>query len=182
MTSAPRRLDRRPSRSVPATLLALVLLVLGVLGLWTLGSLLFDGAWPAWAASPVDAVSGLRLDSSPMATAAAALVVAGVLLLLSAALPGRTARRLVLTDDVPGATAVSHRDLSRHVRRRVERSDGVQSSRVRVSRRRVDVDALSPLDDPDPVRLRVEEASREAVDALHPIPAPRVRVRMRRAR
>lgn len=182
MTSTPRRLDRRPSRSVPVTLLALVLLAAGVLGVWLLGSLLVDGSWPAWALPSLETVSGLRLDSAPMATAAVVLAVLGLLLLLAALLPGRRSHRLVLADEIPGATAVSQRDLGRRVRRRVERADGVQSAAVRVSPRRVDVAVVSPLDDTEPVRRRAEEAAHLAVTALHPAPAPRVRVRMRRAR
>lgn len=182
MTSTPRRLDRRPSRTVPASLLALFLLVLGLLGIGVLGARMVDGAWPAWTAPSMDAAGDLRLDSAPVATAAAVLVMVGVFLLLAAALPGRAARRLVLADETVGETAVSQRDLGRHVRRRVERADGVQSARVHVTPRRVEVDVLCPLDDPEPVRLHVEQAARDAVDTLHPVPAPRVRVRMRRAR
>lgn len=182
MSSTPRRLDRRPARSAPVIVVAVALLAAGVLGIWLLGALVVDGALPAWATGAVDAVGSLRLDSAPMAAAAVLLTVVGLTLLVSAVVPGRSAHRSLLADDIAGMTVMSHRDLGRRVQRRIERADGVQSARVRVGPRRVDALVLTPLDDHDPVRRRIMEAAQDTVAALRPDPIPRVRVRLRRAR
>lgn len=182
MSTTPRRLDRRPARSAPVILVAVALLAAGTLGIWLFGSLVIDGAVPAWAAGPVDTVGSLRFDSTAVSVVAALLAAVGLLLLMSAVVPGRSAHRPLMADDIAGMTVMSHRDLGRRVQRRLERTDGVHSARVRVSSHRVNAVVLTPLNDPDRVHRRVVEAARHAVAALRPDPEPRIRVRVRRAR
>ena len=61
-TSAPK-LIRRPSRSIATSLLALLLLVVGGLGIWLCGVRLFDGAWPAGTTAAVNGFEGGRSES-----------------------------------------------------------------------------------------------------------------------
>lgn len=180
MTAAPRRLDRRPSRSVPVTLLALVVLAAGILGVWLLGSLLIDGAWPASAHGALAGIGALRPDSTPVLVTAAVLGALGLVLLLAALLPGTPSRSRVLDGEIPGQTAVSRRDLGRRVSLRIERVEGVHSARATVSRRRVDVVVRTVVDDADSVLHAAREAAERSVAELRPATALRTRVRIRR--
>lgn len=179
-TTTPRRLDRRPTRSVPVGLLGLLLLAAGLLGAWLLGSLLIDGAWPAWAGSRLQAIGAARLDSTPVLVTAGVLGVLGLILLLAALLPGRASRIRVLADEIPGQTAVSHRDLARRVALRTERVDGVHSARADFSGRRLDVLVRTVVDDPETVLRAARTAVEESVAEIRPAAAFRTRVRIRR--
>ncbi|ATG53373.1 alkaline shock response membrane anchor protein AmaP [Brachybacterium ginsengisoli] len=180
MSTAPPRLVRRPARTVPATLLGLLLLAAGATALWLLITLLVDGSWPASARSALAAVGAQRLDSTPMLVAAGVLAALGLLLLLAALLPGRPSRGLVLAGDVPGGTAVAHRDLARRVTRRVEAVDGVHSARTTLSGRRLQVLARTVVDDSETVLRAARTAVEESVDELRPETALRTRVRIQR--
>ena len=46
MKTPVQNLIRRPSRSLPVIILALLLLIVGGLGIWALGNRLLNGAWP----------------------------------------------------------------------------------------------------------------------------------------
>lgn len=180
MTAAPRRLDRRPARSVPVILLALALLAAGGLAAWLLGTLLVDGDWPASAADGVRRVGASRLDSPAVIAVAVVLAVAGLAMLLAALVPGTPGRARVLDGEIPGRTAVSHRDLARRVRLRIERVDGVHSARTRVARGRVDVLARTVVDDPETVLEAARAAAEQSVAELRPTTPFRTRVRIRR--
>ena len=56
MKTPVQNLIRRPSRSLPVIILALLLLIVGGLGIWALGNRLLNGVWPDGTSS---AVSGL---------------------------------------------------------------------------------------------------------------------------
>lgn len=182
MSTTPPRLVRRPARSVPAALLGVLLLAAGLLGVWLLGSLLLDGAWPASAQDALADVGGRRLDSSPVLVAAGVLAALSLALLLAALLPGRPSRRLVLRGEVPGATAVPHRDLGRRAVRRVEAVDGVHSARATLSGRRLDVLVRTVVDDSETVLRGARAAAEQAVDELRPETPLRTRVRVQRIR
>lgn len=180
MSTTPPRLVRRPARSVPAALLGVLLLVAGLLGVWLLGSLLLDGGWPASAEGALADVGGRRLDSTPVLVAAGVLAALGLVLLLAALIPGRPSRRLVLRGEVPGATAVPHRDLGRRVTRRVETVDGVHSARAALTGRRLDVVARTVVDDSESVLDGARAAAERAVAELRPETPLRTRVRIQR--
>lgn len=180
MTAAPRRLDHRPARTAPVVVLSLVLIALGALGVWALGGLVLDGAWPTAAGSSVDDLGALRLDSTPVLVAGCVLAVLGLLMLLGAVLPGRRSRLPLLEDDVAGGTVISRRDLAGRVRERTEQVDGVQGTQVDVGPRTLTVRARTVVDDADAVEARVLEAAQAAVAELRPATMPSIRVRMRR--
>ncbi|WP_114853958.1 DUF6286 domain-containing protein [Brachybacterium sp. YJGR34] len=177
MSTAPARLARRPARSVPAAVLALLAIAAGGTGLWLFGSFLLDGAWPAAAAEAVSAVGATRLDSTPILIGAGLLGLLGLLLALSGIAPGDPGRRAILADDVPGQTAVSRRDLAHRVQRRIEHVDGVRDARVSVRRRRVDVLVRTPLEDTATVARRTRAEAEAALASLRPSTPLRPRVR-----
>lgn len=171
MTATPRPLRRYPTRAVAVTLLAIVLVLLGALGIWLLGVLIVTGAWPPEAGAAIHTIGGSRLDSPQALTAAIVFAVLGLVMLLAAFVPGTPSRIQILSDDVPGETVVPNRDLARRIRLAVEHLDGVQSTRVRVTSRRAEVNVRAVLDDAAPIRA----ASDQAVAELRPTAPMRIR-------
>lgn len=173
-------LVRRPARAVPAGLVGVILLVLGGLGLWLLGTYLVEGRWPVAVANSVDALAWTTLESIAAQAAAGAMVVLGLALVVFAAWPGRPSRLLVMDDEIPGDTALSRRDLSRYLRSAAENVDGVHSVRVEPKRRRIDVEVITVVDDPAPVVDAATAALDRAVHELRPSGPTATRVRARR--
>ena len=73
MKTPVQNLIRRPSRSLPVIVLALLLLIAGGLGIWTLGNRLLNGAWPNETSSAVSGL-GSTVIGSPAVLAAACFV------------------------------------------------------------------------------------------------------------
>ena len=79
----------RPSRSVPATILALILLVAGGLGAWLTGYRLITGSWPHRMVNTLDTVGAASLSSIAMLVAAGIAAAFGIFLVIAALWPGR---------------------------------------------------------------------------------------------
>ena len=180
MRAPVQKLIRRPSRSVPSVILALLLLTAGGLGAWLLGHRIVNGTWPDRAASTLDAVESTTLGSAAVLITAGIAAVCGLVMILMALWPGVPERVEILPDAVPGQTAVTRRDLSGLVRTQVEQVDGVHSATVRVRRSRVDVVVLSVLDDLNPVQEAARKTTDEALETLQPAGITRSRVRIKR--
>lgn len=173
-------LVRRPARAIPTGIAGVILLVFGGLGLWLLGTYVVDGQWPVAAANQIDALAWTTLESIAAQAAAGALAVLGLALVLLAAWPGRVSRLLVLGDDLPGDTALSRRDLARHLQSAAENVDGVHSARITPRRRRIDVDVVTVVDDPAPVVSAATTAVDRTLGELRPGEPTATRVRPRR--
>lgn len=180
MSGKPRSISRRPSRSIPVTILALALIVLGGLGVWLLGALLFTKSWPGQLAGTVNGLGGTAFASQPMMAASILLALVGVVLVITALWPGSVSRASVLGGDIPGETAVTHRDLAKRIRLRTESVDGVHSVSVKVRPRRVDAIVRTVVDDVAPVQESAQLAVEQALAELRPAMALRTRVRVRR--
>ena len=174
MRAPVQKLIRRPSRSIPSIILALLLLTAGGLGAWLLGHRIVSGTWPDRAATTLDAIG-----SAAVLIIAGIVAVCGLVMILMALWPGIPERVEILPDAVPGQTAVTRRDLAGLVRTQVEQVDGVHSVAVTARRSRVDVVVLSVLDDLAPVREAARKKADEALDALKPVGITRSRVRIR---
>lgn len=176
-------LRRRPSRSGPATIAALVLLAGATTVAWAAISRLVTGTWPAFTDAARDAVSPLAWDSPAVWAAAILLVLLGLALLLAAILPGRhTTARLVGPGggDARSAEAViSRRGLARISAAHVDQTDGVDSSSIRASAKKVEVLVKTPLRDAGelPGDLRDSLARKLRSLGLEPVPKVVVRVR-----
>ena len=180
MRAPVQKLIRRPSRSIPSVILALMLLAAGSLGSWLLGHRIVSGTWPDRAATTLDAVGSATLGSAAVLIIAGIVTVCGLVMILMALWPGVPEHVEILPDAVPGQTAVRRRDLAGLVRTQVEQVDGVHSATVRARRSQVDVVVLSVLDDPAPVREAARKKADEALQALQPAGITRSRVRIRR--
>ena len=174
------KLIRRPSRSTPSVVLALLLLTAGGLGAWLTGHRIVTGTWPDRTVTTLDTIGSTALGSAAVITAAGIAAVCGLAMILAALWPGLPERVEFLPDTVPGQTAVTRRDLAGLVRTQVEQVDGVHSVAVTARRSRVDVVVLSVLDDLAPVREAARKKADEALDALKPVGITRSRVRIKR--
>lgn len=178
--TTPGSLIRRPARAVPVGILAVALLAAGGMGVWLLGTYLAEGTWPPSASGAIASVGDTSLDATVVRVVAIGLAVVASVLLLAALVPGRPSRVRVLDGDVPGETALSRRDLARRIQRRAENVDGVYSTSVEVTRRRIDVLVRTVVDDTAPVLQAASVAVDRAVHALRPAAPARPRVRIHR--
>ena len=169
------KLIRRPSRSTPSVLLALLLLTAGGLGVWLAGYRIVSGAWPDRTVTTLGTIGSTTLGSVAVLAAACALA-----MILAALWPGLPERVTLLPDTVPGQTAVRRRDLATLVRNQVEQIGGVHSATVTTRRSRVDVIVLSVLDDLEPVQEAARKTTDEALETLQPAGITRSRVRIKR--
>jgi len=178
MSSHPRPLIRRPERRIPVTILALVLLVLAVAAVWILGAYLATGAVPAWAAGAVSRIGSTTLDAPAAIAVASVLILAGIAMIVSAAVPGASHLVRILDEDADGSIAVPARDVARHVRQQAEAVDGVHSARVSFAAGEgADITVRCAIDDTDKVRDQVSTAAARALEDLGLDSRVRTRVR-----
>ena len=182
MRAPVQKLIRRPSRSVPSIILALLLLAAGGLGVWLLGHRIVSGTWPDRAVTTLDAIGSATLGSVAVLIIAGIVAVCGLVMILMALWPGVPERVEILPDAVPGQTAVTRRDLAGLVRTQVEQVDGVHSVAVTIRRSRVDVLVLSVLDNLAPVQDAARQQTNEALALLAPVGISRSRVRVQQTR
>ncbi|BDA63867.1 DUF6286 domain-containing protein [Actinomyces capricornis] len=180
MSNDPRRLTRRPSRSLAAAILAVGLIALGALGAWLAITLLVTGNWPSRAASTMRTTGSTAMGSPSVLMAACILAGLGLIMLMAALWPGRPAHLAILPDDIPGQTVLSRRDLATLIQRRVEQVDGVDTVRVKASRTRADIRVRTLMDDGQ-LQPAVMRAAQDALEQLRPEQTMRCRVRVRRA-
>ena len=160
------KLIRRPSRSTPSVLLALLLLTAGGLGAWLAGHRIVTGTWPDRTVTTLDAIGSTTLGSVAVLAAAGIAAACALAMILAALWPGLPERVTLLPDTVPGQTAVRRRDLASLVRTRVEQIGGVHSATVTTCRSRGDV--------------VVRKTTDEALETLQPAGITRSRVRIKR--
>ena len=161
----------RPTRSAPATLLALLLLIVGGLG---------KGAWPQRAVTTLDAVGAASLVSIAVLVAAGVAAAFGLFLLIAALWPGRPKHVAFLPDDIPGQTALHRSDLAILVKRHVEQLATIRSASATVRRSRVEVVVFSDADDLDAVREAASKKTDEALEIFTPEGITHSRIRTKR--
>lgn len=182
MSSTPTSLTRRPARTVPVLVVAFLAILVGGAATWLLGTRLLDGTWPASATAAIETVAATRMDAVPVLVVAGLLALVGLVLLVSALIPGDPATRAVLADGTPGETVISTRDLARRVESRALQVDGVLGVDATVRGSRVEVDVRTPIDDTTAVQRRARAATDEALAQLRPVRTLRPDVRTRRTR
>lgn len=178
MSNAAHHMTPRPSRTVPASILGLALLTIGVAGIWILSTRLLTGEWPAEAEQSLSAIGEQQMNSAPVLITLTVLALLGLVMLLAALWPGRRINHVVFDDDVPGITVMRRRDIARRITHALERTNGVQRAKAQVSKRRAEVTVYAVVPDQE-MRTRAHASAQSAIEDLHPRVAPRIRLRLR---
>ncbi|MFD4596033.1 DUF6286 domain-containing protein [Streptomyces rubiginosohelvolus] len=168
-TTAPAAEGRVPRRwwsARPTPVVVAALLAASAAGLLTadMASVrLFGNAPAAWRTGLVDRLADTSPAAGSVTVAAAALAVAGLWLLLLACTPGLRKRYVVAGFGAGRSIALDRAAVASVVRDRVLDTDGVDSVRVRVGRRRVRVRADLAFGDRTAAREQAGAAAREAL-------------------
>lgn len=170
---------RRPRRTVPATLVALVILAAAVLVVITCIQVI-AGRAPL---IPFATIAGFAEDTAwndPVSlVVGAGLAGIGLVLLVCALLPGRSRVVPLTEDDENTQTAVTRRSLAHDLAEHVRRADGITSAGVTVGARAVRVTARTPLRDGSSIVDGVREQVETRLDDIAPDRRPRVSVAVR---
>lgn len=171
-------LRRRPSRIVPASITAVVLLAVGVMAAVAAISRLATGTWPSPVTRPAGAVGGSEWGSAAAVTTAVVVLVIGLVLLVAGLKPGAfTSARL---DSPDSGVAVEHdfvistRAVARLAASRAHSVDGVEKVSVSASGRQVHLRVDTTSEQRDDVRQRVVAGVTDTLTATGVQPPPRV--------
>lgn len=184
MSPAPRSqaLRRRSSRSLPATITAVVLLALGVAGAWIGISRLITGSWPTFLAPIRQSLSELSWSSPALWATAIILTLLGLIMVLAALLPGKhTAVRLTNpdgTDPRSAETVMSRRGLAKLASTHLDQADGVDSASVKATARKVTATVRTPLHNAPELSGKLKNSLDRKFAQIGIDPAPRVTVKV----
>lgn len=177
-TASAHKLPRRPSRTLPATITAIVLVAAGAGLVWLgVSALMGDTSLAEGALSTTTAVTW---GSIALYAAVAVAAVIGLVLLLAALLPGR---RTALTagttwHGMDGTTTVMGRSaVERLATARAERVDGVSAARAQLRGGRLKLSLSTYLVSTEELQGTVRDVVQSSLDDLGLKPAPRVSVR-----
>lgn len=182
------RLRHRPSRTIPALIVAILLLATAVALAWLAVARLVDGTWSTILQGPRDWLAGLRWDSPSIWGIGVAAGVLGLVLLLCAVIPGafsaltvrNTAREAADSDNdkEPGVyqreTVMTRRAVAHLARAQCVQIDGVATASATASNKRVHLKVKTSLRETRDLRTRVTDAVRERLDTIGLDPVPRV--------
>jgi len=170
---------RHPRRTVPATLVALVILAAAVLVAISCIQVI-AGRSPL---IPFTTIAGFAEDTAwndaVILAAGAGLAGIGLVLLVCALLPGRSRVVPLAENDENTQTAVTRRSLAHDLAEHARRADGITSAGATVGARAIRITARTPLRDGSTVIDRVREQVETRLDDIAPDRRPRVRVAVR---
>lgn len=179
-----RRLRRRPSRIVPASIVAVVLFVVGALAAVVAIARLLNRTWPSPVTTAASGVNVLTWGSAAIITAAAVTALIGLVLLIAGLKLGafRTARLQPASDN--GGTAdtdfvISTRAMARLAAARADLVDGVDKVSASASGRRVRLRAATTSEQAEEIRRRISEGVTQTLSAAGVQPMPRVTATVR---
>lgn len=174
-----RGLRRRPSRTVPATIVAFVLLALGALAAVVAIARLVNGTWPSQVTDYGSVVVALTWGSSAVIAAGVVVALIGLALLVAGLKRGafKTAQlQPASSNGVVGETdfVISTRAMARLVAARADSVDGVDKVSASASGRRVHVQVVTTSEQAVEIRDRVSQGVTETLTAAGVQPLPRV--------
>lgn len=183
--SSPVSLRRRPSRTVPATIVAICLTAVGVLMAWAGIARLSDSRWPSFVGWVRRTVGDLTWGSAAAIAIAIVLTLIGLFLLVSALSPGKP-NAYVIDDENLSAGGVgstefvmTRKAVAKLATAHAHQVSGVDAVRATVTGRAVRLTVTSPSAQRDEVSRSVTTAVREALDAVRLQPAPKVTATVR---
>jgi hypothetical protein len=167
---------RRPRRTVPATIVGLVLLVAAVLVAISCIQLI-AGSAPLVAFSTLAELGRDTTWNDPRVLAAGGILsLVGLVLLACGLLPGRPQVLALAPGDDHTAAGISRRSLAGDLTSHARCADGITDARVRVGARTVTVNARTPLRDRSGLPERVRELVTERLDDINLARPARLRV------
>lgn len=173
-----RRLRRRPSRTVPASIVAVVLLALGVLTAVATISRLVTGSWNGAVTRPAGAVATQTWGSSFVLGAAILALLLGLVLLVAGLKPGAY-RSSHLRGPAGGPVdqtdyVITNGAIARIAASQADLVDGVDRVSASASGRKVHLRLTTSSEQTDQIRDRVVRGVSESLTTTGLDPAPRV--------
>lgn len=177
--AASKKLRRRPSRTVPATVVAIVLLALGGLTAVTAVARLVNGRWPSSVTGPAGTASGYTWGASTVIAAGSVTALLGLILLIAAFKPGgyRAAQLRVSDSDTKVRDTdyvISTRALARLAAAEADQVDGVDKVAASASGRRVHVRVTTTSEQAAHIHDQVMTAVTNSLSAAGVQPPPQV--------
>lgn len=167
---------RRPRRTVPATIVGLVLLAVS-LGVAISCIQLIAGSPPLIPFTSLGELGRNATWNDPAVLAdGTVLAVVGLVLLACAVLPGTPQVLALAPGNEHTAAGVARHSLARDLATRAGHADGITSARVTVRTRVVKVVAHTPLRDRSGLTERVREVLTERLDDINLAQPPRLRI------
>ncbi|MDX8050979.1 DUF6286 domain-containing protein [Lentzea sp. BCCO 10_0798] len=172
-------MKRRPSRAIPATVTALILLAAAVVvAVVAIQMLLHEPAWVNYGAV-AGYLHGLRWTDTAVAVAGGAVAVLGLLLAIAAVVPG--APTVLPMKGTPNSGA-SSRGLRSTLRAAASTVDGVSGAAVALRGRRVKVRVNTGRTRPEGLSDAVRAAVAHRLGQIAPVARPVVSVRVHSSR
>lgn len=184
MSGAFDELHRRPRRTVPAIVAALILALSAAWVVWSTAYRLVRDDWPAPTARVLDALAGSAWTSVLGWTIGGGLLLLGVVAIIVGCAPGRfrtaTLRRETHPDVRVGAAFLTSSGLLLLARSLVAQIDGVEKVDVTVAGRRLRVAVRTTLSDTSVLRSTVRTALTRQLGEVGVSPVPRISVHAQR--
>ncbi len=180
-------LRHRPARIVPASIVAVVLLALGVGLVWVSVLKLSNGSWPAFLGTVDQFLAGLTWGAAIALAITIAVAVVGLILLIAAIKPG-TPNAMLLKDQTganpnDGAAktefVMTRRAVAKIATATATLIDGVDSVSTTASAHRVTVSVKTPSEQTAELDQSVTQRVSQALDAAGLSPMPRVRAKVK---
>ena len=172
-------MKRRPRRSTPATLTALVLLAAcAVVAVVAIQTILGEIPWFSYK-SVADALHGARWNDLVVVLAGGGAVLLGLILLLTAFLPGKLT---VLPLDGELDSGASRRSYRSTLRAAASTVDGVSGAKLKLKRRKVSARVTTGRTTTDGLDDAVRAAIEHRLDQITPAVRPTVKIKVHAAR
>ncbi|MEC3973880.1 DUF6286 domain-containing protein [Amycolatopsis sp. H20-H5] len=172
-------MKRRPRRSVPATLTAVVLLAAcAFVAVAAIQPIVGETPWVSYR-SVADALHGARWTDLVPAIAGGVAALLGLVLLLTAILPGKLTVLPLLGELDSGASRRSYRST---LRAAVSTVDGVSAAKVKLKRRKVSVKVTTGRTSTGGLADAVRGALERRLDQIVPAVRPAVKVKVHAVR
>lgn len=178
-----RRLRHRPSRTIPATIVALVLTAIGVLAAVAGIARLVNKTWPSQVTGPAGTVSGAAWGSAGVIVAGIVVALLGLILLIAGIKLGgfKTARLSAPDGGDVGDTdyVISTRAIAKLAASRADTVDGVDKVSVSASGARVHLHIATNSEQTTDISDRVRHTVAEVLTATGISPMPRITASVR---
>lgn len=177
-------LRRRPSRTVPAVIVAVALIVAGVAGVWASVQRLSSDAWPGWVGQVHLWAATQAWGSVIVIAISIALAVLGLLLIATALRPGMANAYTIDcldADDAARSTefVMTRRAVARLATAQADLVDGVDSVSAAVSAHRVRVSVTTASAQTGDIGAMVTQQVQDAITAVGLSPQPTVTTSVR---